>query len=129
MRTMIAYRRKERDMTRKSILIAVLFLGAGLAFHAGADVSRNQLAQNEAKPAEAASAESAEGEVRKVDKAAGKVTIKHGWLRKIDMPPMTMGYRVKDTAMLDHLQPGDKIKFTVERLEGGFTVTSLEKVK
>jgi Cu(I)/Ag(I) efflux system protein CusF len=115
-------------MTRNSILITALFLGAGLAFHAGAD-EKMLLAADEAKPAESASAESAEGEVRKVDKAAGKVTIKHGWLRKIDMPPMTMGYRVKDTAMLDHLQPGDKIKFTVERAEGGFTVTGLEKVK
>ena len=65
-------------MTRNSILIAVLFLGAGLAVHAGADMSHKQLAQNEAKPAAAASAEWTAGEVRKVDKAAGKVTIKHG---------------------------------------------------
>jgi Cu/Ag efflux protein CusF len=115
-------------MTRNSILIAVLFLGAGLAFHAGADV-KMLLAADEATPAAAASAEWTEGEVRKVDKAAGKVTIKHGPIAKIDMPPMTMGYRVKDAAMLDHLNPGDKIKFDVDRVGGAFTVMRLEKVK
>jgi Cu/Ag efflux protein CusF len=114
-------------MTRNSIVIAVLFAGAGLAFHAAADTSRIQLAQNEAKPAEAA--ELTEGEVRKVDKATGKVTIKHGWVKKIDMPPMTMGYRVKDSALLDQLQPGDKIRFDVDRVDGAFTITRMEKVK
>jgi Cu/Ag efflux protein CusF len=116
-------------MTRNSIVIAVLFAGAGLAFHAAADTSRIQLAQNEAKPAEAANAELTNGEVRKVDKATGKVTIKHGWVKKIDMPPMTMGYRVKDPALLDQLQPGDKIRFDVDRVDGAFTITRMEKVK
>jgi len=116
-------------MTRNSILIAVLFLGAGLAFHAGADVSQYQLAQNEAKPAPAASAELTAGEVRKVDKAAGKVTIKHGPIPKLDMSAMTMAYRVQDKAMLDHLKPGDKIMFDVDRAGGSYTVMRLEKVK
>jgi Cu/Ag efflux protein CusF len=116
-------------MTRNSILIAVLFLGAGLAVHAGADMSHKQLAQNEAKPAAAASAEWTAGEVRKVDKAAGKVTIKHGAIPKLDMPPMFMAYQVKDKAMLDDLKPGDKIKFDVDRVDGKYTVTGLEKVQ
>jgi Cu(I)/Ag(I) efflux system periplasmic protein CusF len=116
-------------MTRNSILIVVLLLGAGLAFHAGADVSHNQLAQNEAKPAAAASAEWTAGEVRKVDKAAGKVTIKHGPIPKLDMSAMTMAYGVKDKAMLDHLKPGDKIKFDVDRVDGAFKVMRLEKAK
>jgi Cu(I)/Ag(I) efflux system periplasmic protein CusF len=116
-------------MTRNSISIAVLFLGAGLAFHAGADVSPMQLAQNEAKPAAAASAEWTAGEVRKVDKATGKVTIKHGAIPKLDMPPMFMAYHVKDKAMLDHLKPGDKIRFDVDRVGDAYTVVGLEKVK
>jgi Cu(I)/Ag(I) efflux system periplasmic protein CusF len=116
-------------MTRNSILIAVLFLGAGLAFHAGADVNHNQLAQNEAKPAAAASAEWTAGEVRKIDTAAGTVTIKHGSIPKLDMPPMIMAYHVKDKAMLGHLKAGDKIKFDVDRVDGKYTVTGLEKVK
>jgi Cu(I)/Ag(I) efflux system protein CusF len=116
-------------MTRNPILIAVLFIGTGLALHAGADMNRNQLAQNEAKPAAAANAELSAGEVRKVDKAAGKVTIKHGSIPKLDMSAMTMAYRVKDKTMLDHLKPGDKIKFDVDRVGDAYTVMHLEKVK
>lgn len=116
-------------MTRNLTVIAVLLLGAGLAFHAGADESQKQLARNEAKPAVAASAAWTEGEVRGIDKAAGKVTIKHGPMPKFDMPPMTMAYRVKDKSMLDQLKPGDKIKFDVDGAGGAFTVLRLEKVK
>ncbi len=115
-------------MTRNSILIAVLFLGAGYSFHAGADV-KMLLAADEAKPAAAASTELSDGEVRKVDKTAGTVTIKHGSIPKLEMPPMIMAYHVKDKAMLGHLQPGDKIKFDVDRVDGKYTVTRLEKAK
>lgn len=112
-------------MNRNTILVAALFLGAGLAFHAGADVSLMQLAQAPA----AASAEWTAGEVRKVNKEAGTVTIKHGPIPKLDMPPMFMAYHVKDKAMLDHLKPGDKISFDVERVNGKYTVTGLKQVK
>lgn len=116
-------------MTRNSILITVLFLGAGLAFQASADDSHRHHATNEAKPAAAASAALTEGEVRKIDKAAGKITIKHGPIPQFDMPAMTMVYRVKDKAMLDQLKPGDKIKFDADGVGGEFTVLRLEKVK
>ena len=116
-------------MTRSSILIAVSLLGAALAFPAGADDSHGHHATNEAQPAAAASAAWTEGEVRKVDKAAGKLTIKHGPMPKFDMPPMTMAYRGKDKAMLDRLKPGDKIKFDVDGVGGEFTVLRLEKLK
>jgi Cu/Ag efflux protein CusF len=71
----------------------------------------------------------ADGEIRKVDKDAGKLTIKHGPIPSIDMPPMTMVYRVKDAAMLDQLKPGDKVKFDAEKLGGAFTVTKIEKAQ
>jgi Cu(I)/Ag(I) efflux system protein CusF len=114
-------------MTRNSILIAVSILGAALAFPAGAADSHH--ASKEAKQVAAASAEWTEGEVRNVDKAHGKLTIKHGAMPKFDMPPMTMVYRVKDKVMLDHLKAGDKIKFDVDGVGGEFTVLHLEKVK
>jgi len=117
-------------MTRNSILIAVLFLGAGLAFHAAAaGVSHKHPVKGEVESAEDASEVLTEGEVRKVDKAVGMVTIKHGLIPKLNMSAMTMAYRVKDKAMLDHLKPGDKIKFDVEGVGGAFTVMHLEKVK
>ena len=71
----------------------------------------------------------ADGEIRKVDKDAGKLTIKHGPIPSIDMPPMTMVYRVKDAAMLDQLKPGDKVKFSAEKVGGAYTVTAIDKVQ
>lgn len=74
----------------------------------------------------AAEAKLSEGEVRKVDKAGGKLTIKHGPLENLDMPPMTMAFRVKEAAMLDRVKPGDRIRFLAERVNGVFTITQLE---
>ena len=71
----------------------------------------------------------ADGEVRKVDKDAAKLTIKHGPLANLDMPGMTMVFRVKDPAMLDKLKSGDKIKFVAEKVNGALTVTALESAK
>jgi Cu(I)/Ag(I) efflux system protein CusF len=116
-------------MTRNSILLTLSILGAALALQANADDSHKHAAAIAAKPAAAASVALTEGEVRKVDKAAGKITIKHDAMPKFDMPPMTMAYRVKDKAMLEHLKPGDQIKFDVDGVGGEFTVLRLEKVK
>lgn len=69
----------------------------------------------------------ADGEVRKVDKDAGKLTIKHGPIPSMDMPPMTMVYRVKDAAMLDQVKAGDRIRFDAEKVGGAYTVTKIER--
>ena len=70
-----------------------------------------------------------EGEVRKVDKSAKKITIKHGPLANLDMPPMTMVFQVKDPAMLDKVKAGDKVKFQAEKIGAAYTVTRIEPVK
>ncbi len=70
-----------------------------------------------------------DGEVRKIDKDQGKVTIRHGEIKNLDMPAMTMVFRVKEAVMLDKLQPGDKIKFSAEKIGGQYTVTDFEPVK
>jgi Cu/Ag efflux protein CusF len=69
----------------------------------------------------------ATGEVKSVDKGAGKITIKHGPLANLDMPSMTMVFRVKEPAMLDHVKAGDKVKFQAEKIGGAFTVTRIEQ--
>jgi Cu(I)/Ag(I) efflux system periplasmic protein CusF len=69
----------------------------------------------------------AEGEVRKVDKDAKKITIKHGPLQKLDMPAMTMVFQVRDPTMLDQVKPGDKVRFEAEKVGGGFAITRIEK--
>jgi len=66
------------------------------------------------------------GVVRKIDKEAGKVTIRHEPIRNLDMPAMTMVFRVKDPAMLDKLKPGDKINFAADKVDGNFTVMRFE---
>lgn len=71
----------------------------------------------------------ADGEIRKVDKDAKKITIKHGPLAKLDMPAMTMVFQVKDSAMLDQVKVGDKIKFDAEKVGSAFTVTKIERAK
>ena len=72
------------------------------------------------------SAALSDGEVRKVDKDAKKITIKHGPLQKLDMPAMTMVFQVKDPAILDQVKVGDKVKFEAEKIGGAFTVTRIE---
>ncbi len=67
-----------------------------------------------------------DGEVRKIDAAAGKITLRHGDITNLDMPAMTMVFRVKDPALLEKVKPGDKVRFTVDQPGGTLTVMSLE---
>ena len=78
---------------------------------------------------QAKSAPPSEGEVRKVDKSAKKITIKHGPIPNIDMPAMTMVFQVKDPKMLEQVKTGDKIKFTAENVGGKLTLTTVELAK
>lgn len=66
------------------------------------------------------------GEVRKVDKSAKKLTIKHGEIRNLEMPPMTMVFPVKDAALLDKVQAGDKVRFKADQIGGTIVVTEIE---
>ncbi|MGY3617345.1 copper-binding protein [Bradyrhizobium sp. USDA 10063] len=82
--------------------------------------------------AQAASAQSAaiNGEVKKIDEGAGKITLKHGPAKSIGMDePMTMVYRVKDPAMLKQVKVGEKVQFEAEEAASGYTVTKLQKAK
>lgn len=75
----------------------------------------------------AALAQSVDAEVKKVDTAQGKVTLKHGEIKNLDMPPMTMVFRVADKSMLDGLKAGDKVKVDVDKINGQYTVTKLAR--
>ena len=70
-----------------------------------------------------------EGEVRKVDKAANKITLKHGPIPNIDMPAMTMVFVAKDPAMLAKLKAGDKVKFEAQKLGNTYTVVRIEPAR
>ncbi|MDE5446573.1 RND transporter [Bradyrhizobium sp. CSA207] len=78
-------------------------------------------------PAQAASVN---GEVKKIDEGAGKITLKHGPAKNLGMDePMTMVYRVKDPAVLKQVKVGDKVTFEAEEAAAGYTVTKIEKAK
>ena len=66
-----------------------------------------------------------DAEVRKIDAGAGKVTLRHGLIQNLDMPPMTMVFKVADAKLLQGLKQGDKIRFTADKLNGAFTVTAI----
>jgi Cu/Ag efflux protein CusF len=105
--------------SKLSVLLAALTL-AGPA-----------LAQ-QAKPAAPASAPAAadfaSGEVRKVYPEAGQILLKHGEIKSLDMPPMSMVFKVKDKALLDGVKPGDKVRFKAAQMAGEYTVTELQVV-
>lgn len=71
------------------------------------------------------------GEVKKIDQTAGKITLKHGPIKNLDMDEdgMTMVFRVKDSAMLNQVKVGDKVQFEAERATAGITITKIEKRK
>jgi Cu(I)/Ag(I) efflux system protein CusF len=67
------------------------------------------------------------GEVVKIDKSAGKITLKHGPIKKFDMDSMTMVFRVADPTMLDKVKVGERIEFEADRVNGAITVTKIGK--
>ena len=70
-----------------------------------------------------------DGEVRKIDKEAGKITIKHGPIKHLDMPPMSMVFTAKDKTLLDKVKPGDKIRFMAVDEGGKLVVTDIQLAK
>jgi Cu(I)/Ag(I) efflux system periplasmic protein CusF len=82
-------------------------------------------------PAGGKSADSgfSEAEVRKVNKDAGKITLKHGPIPNLDMGPMSMVFRAKDPAMLDAVKAGDKVRFKADKIQGSYTIIEIQLVK
>jgi Cu/Ag efflux protein CusF len=112
----------------KHTLIATLFavsLTLPVASFAADDHASHQMGQAPA----AADAQMVEGLVKKVDKSAGKVTLSHGPLVNLDMPAMTMVFRVKDAGWLDQMKAGDKIRFMADNVNGALTVVHFEITK
>ena len=68
-------------------------------------------------------------EVRKIDKDAQKITLKHGEIKNLDMPPMTMVFKVLDPALLDKVKAGDQVNFSAEKRDGAFVVMTIEVAK
>ena len=111
----------------KEALSAFLFV---LLIPASASFAQT-VAPPQGAAAEAASSmnDTIAGEGRKIDKDAGKITLRHGEIKQLDMPPMTMVFRVKNPAMLEAVKPGDKVKFKIEGKGGALMVTEIAPAK
>jgi len=112
----------------KKVAIALLLAGLSAGF---SSLALAQTASEHAShhAAEAPAVELTDGEVRKVDKAAGKLTIKHGPIKNLDMPGMTMVFQVRDKALLDQVKAGDKLRFRAETENGKFLVTEIQPAR
>ncbi|WP_062639225.1 copper-binding protein [Caballeronia arationis] len=108
-----------------SIALGFALTTSGAAFAAGE--MGNMDMSNGAKQGGAANPSMSHGEVKKVDTASGKLTIKHGPLENLGMDGMTMAFKVKDPTMLSQVKVGDKIDFVAEEVDGALTVTKLQK--
>ncbi|MBU6436567.1 MAG: copper-binding protein [Betaproteobacteria bacterium] len=84
---------------------------------------------NDMKAAPANAADMTEGVVRKVDMEGGKITLKHGEIKNLQMPGMTMVFKAENPKLLDGLAAGDKVRFTAENRQGALIVTQIEKAK
>jgi Cu/Ag efflux protein CusF len=69
------------------------------------------------------------GEIKKVDESADKITIKHEAITNLDMSAMTMVFKANDPALLKDMKPGDKIKFSAEKVNGQITVMTIDQAK
>jgi Cu/Ag efflux protein CusF len=102
------------------LLFAALFAASPLwAQQSATDPSANPTA----------TAALSDGEVRKVDLDAKKITLRHGPIPNLDMPPMTMVFEVKEPAMLNAVKTGDKVKFAAEKSGSAYIVTRIEAAK
>jgi Cu/Ag efflux protein CusF len=104
---------------KANILALAVILGAAAspAIYAAAAAERAQ------------SAPLSSGEVRKVDRDQGKLTIRHGPIANLDMPAMTMVFRVKDPALLNQVKEGDKISFIAEKIDGAIMIMELQPIQ
>jgi Cu/Ag efflux protein CusF len=114
--------------TRKLFIASTLLVSvfaANAASHAGAPMATPAASKAAIAPA----SDMTDGEVRKVDKENKKITLKHGMIKNLDMPGMTMVFQVKDPALLDKVKAGDKVKFKAEQAGSALVVTDIQPAK
>ena len=113
-----------------SVLAIASLFAIALPTHAGAQGGAPKDVPDVKKEMPTSAAvDMADGEIRKVDAENKKITIKHGAIKNLDMPSMTMVFQVQDPALLDRVKPGDKVRFQAEKLNGAIVVTDLQPAK
>ena len=114
----------------KTLFTITAFLAGATTAHASTHASAPMIKDDGKKAMPmTASTDMAEGEIRKVDMDTKKITIKHGVIKNLDMPGMTMVFQFKNPAMLDKVKTGDKVRFTAEKAGGAIVVTDMQPAK
>ncbi len=118
----------------KSALLSIALLAAPLTVvHANGDGMPMLVAETHTMNMPAAGGDhdmtvpAAEGVVRKIDRDAGKITLRHGVIKSINMPSMTMVYKAANASLLEGLKAGDRVRFDVEKRDGVDTITRIER--
>lgn len=119
---------KTLNLSLAALAVALSFAVAGSAL-AQMTMDHGKMGMDQGKMGMAATPGMTDGEIRKIDKENGKVTIKHSEIKHMDMPPMSMVFNVKDKAMLDKVQVGEKIQFIVIQDVGKMVVTDIQPRK
>ena len=109
------------------IVAVALATGSAFSQMAAAMTGKDSATASSAQPSTDTSY--THGEVRKIDKEAGKITLKHGPIANLEMPAMSMVFHAKDPRMLDQVKAGDKVRFRAEKIGGALTVTEIQPEK
>ncbi len=115
-------------MNRSALILASTVFSL-TALPLGAQTTDHKAHHPEAGKVAQTAAPMTDGEIRKVDMDAKKITIRHGAIENLGMPPMTMVFQVKDPALLQKVKTGDKVKFLAEKTGGAYTVLQIEPAK
>ena len=116
-------------MNKIFALILMGLLTASASLYAASHTDAPTAKQEAQKSTAAAAVDLADGEVRKVDKENKKITLRHGVIKSLDMPSMTMVFQVKDAALLESVKAGDKVKFKAEQAGSAIVVTDIQPAK
>ena len=115
---------------KKLVSITVFALTSAASTGVMAETTMDHGKMGEMKKEQAAAAtDMADGEVRKIDRESKKITIRHGEIKNLEMPGMTMVFQVKDLAILDNVQAGDRVMFRAEKSGGAIVVTAIQVAK
>lgn len=108
----------------RTLLTSALLLAAAHVANAQAPATNGHAAHHGAA---ATAAEMTDGEIRRIDRDQRKMTLRHGEMKNLDMPPMTMVFQLADPAWIDQFKVGDKVRFAADKINGAYTVVKIEK--
>lgn len=109
------------------LVLSTLLLAGASALAQSHALDHGAVNQAPGTPAAADALPWTDAEVRRVDPATRKITLRHGPIANLDMPPMSMAFQVEDAALIEPLQPGDQVRFIAQQRQGGYWATRIEK--